>query len=93
MEGSATSSEPGPLSILRFWTKPFGPGTATTEQRRWYFNEVRWHRLKSLKRRSQRAFMSWEKFAGITARFFPSIRTGALNNEPTLYRNHREFIP
>ena len=28
----------------------------------WYFNEVRWRWLKSLKRRSQRAFMSWEKF-------------------------------
>ena len=27
----------------------------------WYFNEVRWRWLKSLKRRSQRAFMSWEK--------------------------------
>jgi hypothetical protein len=40
----------------------------------WYFNEVRWHWLKSLKRRSQRAFMSWEKFTSITARFFPSIR-------------------
>jgi hypothetical protein len=30
--------------------------------------------LKSLKRRSQRAFMSWEKFTSITDRFFPSIR-------------------
>src|SRR5580704_1310354 len=40
----------------------------------WYFNEVRWRWLKSLKRRSQRAFMSWEKFTSITGRFFPSIR-------------------
>jgi hypothetical protein len=40
----------------------------------WYFNEVRWRWLKSLKRRSQRAFMSWEKFTSITDRFFPSIR-------------------
>ena len=29
---------------------------------------------KSLKRRSQRAFMSWEKFTSSTDRFFPSIR-------------------
>src|ERR1700680_1093816 len=40
----------------------------------WYFNEVRWRWLKSLKRRSQRAFMSWEKFTSVTDRFFPSIR-------------------
>jgi RNA-directed DNA polymerase len=40
----------------------------------WYFDEVRWRWLKSLKRRSQRAFMSWEKFTGATDRFFPSIR-------------------
>jgi hypothetical protein len=38
----------------------------------WYFNEVRWRWLKSLKRRSQRAFMSWE-FTSATDRFFPSI--------------------
>src|SRR5271170_4769841 len=40
----------------------------------WYFNEVRWRWIKSLKRRSQRASMSWEKFTSITDRFFPSIR-------------------
>ena len=40
----------------------------------WYFNEVRWRWIKSVKRRSQRAFMSWEKFTSITNRFFPSIR-------------------
>lgn len=40
----------------------------------WYFNEVRWRWLKSLKRRSQRAFISWEQFTSITNRFFPSIR-------------------
>ena len=40
----------------------------------WYFNEVRWRWIKSLKRRSQRAFMSWEKFTSSTYRFFPSIR-------------------
>jgi hypothetical protein len=30
--------------------------------------------IKSVKRRSQRAFMSWEKFTSIANRFFPSIR-------------------
>src|SRR6476620_658552 len=39
-----------------------------------YFNAVRWRWIKSLRRRSQRAFMSWEKFTSITNRFFPSIR-------------------
>jgi len=29
----------------------------------WYFNEVRRRSLKSLKRRGQCAFLSWEKFA------------------------------
>jgi RNA-directed DNA polymerase len=40
----------------------------------WHFNEVRWRWIKSLKRRSQRAFMSWEKFTSTTDHFFPSIR-------------------
>jgi group II intron reverse transcriptase/maturase len=40
----------------------------------WYFNAVRWRWIKSLRRRSQRAFMSWEKFTSTTDRFFPSIR-------------------
>ena len=40
----------------------------------WYFNAVRWRWLKSLRRRSQRAFMNWEKFTSSTDRFFPSIR-------------------
>jgi RNA-directed DNA polymerase len=38
----------------------------------WYFNDVRWRWLKSLKRRSQRAFMSWKKFTSVTDPFFPS---------------------
>jgi hypothetical protein len=33
MEGCATSFEPGPLPILRFWPKPFAPGTGRIEQR------------------------------------------------------------
>src|SRR5207253_4494354 len=40
----------------------------------WYLNEVRWRWIKSLRRRSQRASMTWEKFTSITNRFFPSIR-------------------
>jgi hypothetical protein len=30
--------------------------------------------LKSLKRRSQKAYMSWERFTNLTDRFFPPIR-------------------
>jgi RNA-directed DNA polymerase len=40
----------------------------------WYFNEVRWRWLKSLKRRSQKAFLNWDDFTKLTDRFFPSIR-------------------
>ena len=40
----------------------------------WFCNEVRWRWLKSLKRRSQRARLSWERFTQATARFFPPIR-------------------
>ena len=40
----------------------------------WFCNEVRWRWLKSLKRRSQRARLSWERFIQATARFFPPIR-------------------
>jgi RNA-directed DNA polymerase len=38
-----------------------------------YFNEVRWRWLKSLERRSRRAFMRWEQLTSVTDRFFPSI--------------------
>jgi RNA-directed DNA polymerase len=40
----------------------------------WFFDEVRWRWLKSLKRRSQNAFLHWDEFTRLTARFFPSIR-------------------
>jgi RNA-directed DNA polymerase len=40
----------------------------------WFFNEVRWRWLKSLKRRSQKAFLHWDEFTRLTDRFFPSIR-------------------
>ena len=41
----------------------------------WFCNEVRWRWLKSLKRRSQKAYLSWERFIQFVARFFPPIRT------------------
>jgi RNA-directed DNA polymerase len=41
----------------------------------WCFsNEVRKRWLRSLRRRSQKAFLSWEKFTLIVDRFFPPIR-------------------
>jgi RNA-directed DNA polymerase len=40
----------------------------------WFFNEVRWLWLKSLKRRSQNARLSWEKFTRLVDRFFPPIK-------------------
>jgi len=40
----------------------------------WFFKEVRWRWLKTLKRRSQKAFLNWERFTSLTDRFFPPIR-------------------
>jgi RNA-directed DNA polymerase len=40
----------------------------------WLFNEVRWLWLRSLRRRSQKAFLTWEKFVRLTSRFFPPIK-------------------
>lgn len=40
----------------------------------WFFNEVRWRWLKSLKRRSQRAYLNWDAFTRLTACFFPPVR-------------------
>lgn len=40
----------------------------------WFFNEVRWRWLKSLKRRSQRAYLNWDAFTRLSARFFPPVR-------------------
>jgi group II intron reverse transcriptase/maturase len=39
-----------------------------------FFNEVRKRWLRSLRRRSQKAFLSWEKFIRLADRFFPPIR-------------------
>jgi hypothetical protein len=41
----------------------------------WFFNKVRRLWLMSLRRRSQKARLSWEKFIRLVARFFPPIRT------------------
>jgi RNA-directed DNA polymerase len=40
----------------------------------WFCNQVRWLRLKSLRRRSQKARLSWERFIRIVDRFFPPIK-------------------
>ncbi len=40
----------------------------------WFFNQARWYWLRSLRRRSQRAFMNWAKFTRLVDRFFPPIR-------------------
>jgi RNA-directed DNA polymerase len=40
----------------------------------WFFKEVRWLWLKSLRRRSQNALLSWEKFTRLVDRFFPPIK-------------------
>jgi RNA-directed DNA polymerase len=39
-----------------------------------FFNEVWWLWLKSLRRRSQNARLSWEKFTRPVDRFFPPIK-------------------
>ena len=41
----------------------------------WFFNKVKRLWLASLKRRSQTARLSWERFIPLVARFFPPIRT------------------
>jgi hypothetical protein len=40
-----------------------------------FFNKVKRLWLASLKRRSQTARLSWERFVRLVARFFPPIRT------------------
>ena len=41
----------------------------------WFFNEVKRLWLASLRRRSQKARLSWERFIRLVDRFFPPIRT------------------
>ena len=40
----------------------------------WFYAQVRWYWLRSLRRRSQRAFINWEKYNRLVDRFFPDIR-------------------
>lgn len=40
----------------------------------WFFYQVRWQRLRPLRRRSQRSRMDWQRFARIAKRFIPPIR-------------------
>jgi hypothetical protein len=40
----------------------------------WFCNQVRWLWIKSLRRRSQKAHLSWERFVRIVNRFFPPIK-------------------
>ena len=40
----------------------------------WFWNELRWRWLKTLRRRSQTARLDWDRFVRITNRFFPPIR-------------------
>ena len=39
-----------------------------------FFNQVRQHWLRTLKRRSQKAFLNWEKYTGSSIVSFPPIR-------------------
>ncbi len=39
-----------------------------------FFTQVRWYWLRALRRRSQKAYLSWKAFAHRTTRFFPPIR-------------------
>jgi RNA-directed DNA polymerase len=41
----------------------------------WFFNKVKRLWLMSLRRRSQKARLSWEKFIRLVARFFAPIKT------------------
>ena len=40
----------------------------------WFCNQVRWLWLKALRRRSQNARLSWERFTRLVDRFFPPIK-------------------
>ncbi|MGB7458638.1 MAG: hypothetical protein WBM51_23620 [Pseudolabrys sp.] len=40
----------------------------------WFCNQVRWLWLKAIRRRSQNARLSWERFLRIADRFFPPIK-------------------
>ncbi len=39
-----------------------------------FFQQIRWYGLRALRRRSQKAYISWSRFVRLTNRFFPPIR-------------------
>jgi hypothetical protein len=41
----------------------------------WFCNQVRLLWLRTLRRRSQKAHLSWERFISLVDRFFPPIKT------------------
>jgi hypothetical protein len=41
---------------------------------RWFCNQVRWLWLNAHKRRSQKAYLSWERFLRLVDCFFPPIK-------------------
>jgi RNA-directed DNA polymerase len=40
----------------------------------WFFTQVKWHWLRALRRRSQRAYINWERYIRLIDRFLPPIR-------------------
>src|ERR1700682_266026 len=56
-------------------TIPLSPMAANHPSLWWFFNKVKRLWLASLKRRSQTARLSWERFIQFVARFFPPIGT------------------
>ena len=62
------SANPGVLQgkALRFYFAVSGNDPSL-----WFFNQVKWHWLRSLRRRSQRAFINWERNTRLVARFLP----------------------
>ncbi len=47
-----------------------------------FYTRVRYYWLKALRRRSQKAFLSWSRFMRLTRRFFPRIRL--LHSHPSI---------
>ena len=58
----------------------------------WFFNEIRWLWLRSLRRRSQKAFLNREKFIRLTGRFFPPIKPAPAAVTPLRRQDPREEL-
>ena len=56
----------------------------------WFCNQVRRLWLKSLRRRSQKAYLSWERFIRLVDRFFPPIKVLHPLPSPLRRQNPRE---